>query len=189
MAYRNEERTNKKNQQCWVNREKRDWRPTNTHTYSTHTFSRGTFPRSCENLIKGDLTLLGGCVCGRVWESRGICKGQHKRRDDWKREKWREHPEREAWHGTAWGEQVWEGEGADDTREFSINIFSKEVHNSVVLIVCFGHGWHFKHVFVWLFKGLVTHYYITKNSQIQCIGDLGVTLLISLSSFMAFEVK
>lgn len=72
-------------------------RPTCLHTHiHMHTFSRGTFPRSCENLIKGDLTLLGGCVresvcaCGRVWESQGICKGQHKRWDDWKRDRERE---------------------------------------------------------------------------------------------------
>lgn len=81
-------------------------RPTCLHTHiHIQTFSRGTFPRSCENLIKGDLTLLGGCVCervcecGRVWESQGICKGQHKRWDDWKRERerWKEQPEREVW--------------------------------------------------------------------------------------------
>lgn len=28
-----------------------------------------------------------------------------------------------------------------------------------------GHGWHFKHVTVWLFKGLVTHCYGTKNTE------------------------
>lgn len=38
-------------------------------------------------------------ACGRVWESQGICKEQHKRWDDCKRERERE-MEREAKEGS-----------------------------------------------------------------------------------------
>lgn len=69
MDYRNKERINKKSTMLSEQRKEGWWCNTNVHAHThthIHTFSRGTFPRSYENLIKGDLTLLGGCVCENV---------------------------------------------------------------------------------------------------------------------------